>query len=247
MLFRSDLLGNVWRFDINDNLPPGGLEASLIGTTKTTSGTAQPITVRPELAELNGKPMVFVATGRLLGSADLSDTQSQSVYGIVDPLAGNPAYADLRAVLRPLVMTTSGDGTYRTASCTGALCGSTDGWVVDLPDSGERVNVEMELVLGTLIVGSNIPGDNACEFGGRAWINYLNFSDGSAVITSPNGSVSTFIAGGLIVGTKTIQLPDTGQFKTEIRTSDTRTRAGDPPIRSAAPRGNRISWREIAQ
>ena len=119
--------------------------------------------------------------------------------------------------------------------------------MVDLPDSGERVNVEMELVLGTLIVGSNIPGGDACEFGGRAWINFLNFSDGSAVTTSPNGSVSTFIAGGLIVGTKTIQLPGTGQFETEIRTSDTKTRALPPPIASAVPRGNRISWREIAQ
>ena len=49
----TSMLGNVWRFDVNDNLPPGGLEATLIGTTKTATGTAQPITVRPELAENN--------------------------------------------------------------------------------------------------------------------------------------------------------------------------------------------------
>jgi len=246
-VYGGDMLGNVWRFDVNDNLPPGGLEATLIGTTKTATGTAQPITVRPELAELNGRPMVFVATGRLLGATDAADTQTQSVYGIVDPLAGNPAYADLRAVLRPIVMTLSADGTFRTSSCTGALCGSTAGWVVDLPESGERVNVEMELVLGTLVVGSNIPGGDACEFGGRAWINFLNFSDGSAVVTSPNGSISTFVSGGLIVGTKTIQLPGTGKFETEIRTSDTKTKTQAPPIAAAVPRGNRISWREIAQ
>ncbi len=245
-VYGGDLLGNIWRFDVNNNLPPSGIEASLVGVTKATDGTTQPITVRPELAELNGRPMVFVATGRLLGAADVSDTQSQSIYGIVDPLAGNPAYANLRSVLRPLVMTPSADGTYRTVSCTGSLCGSTDGWVVNLPESKERVNVEMELVLGTLIVGSNIPGDSACEFGGRAWINFLNFSDGSAITTSPNGSVSTYIAGGLIVGNKTIQLPG-GKFETEIRTSDTKTKPLPPPIATAVPRGNRISWREIAQ
>jgi Tfp pilus tip-associated adhesin PilY1 len=245
-VYGGDMLGNIWRFDVNDNLAPSGIEASLVGVTKATDGTAQPITVRPELAELNGKPMVFVATGRLLGAADVTDTQSQSIYGIVDPLSGNPAYADLRSVLRPLVMTTSADGTYRTVSCTGTLCGSTDGWVVNLPESKERVNVEMELVLGTLIVGSNIPGDSACEFGGRAWINYLNFSDGSAISTSPNGSVSASVAGGLIVGTKTVQLPG-GKFETEVRTSDTKTKALPPPIATAVPRGNRISWREIAQ
>ena len=249
-VYGGDMLGNVWRFDVSNNQPPSGVEAALIGTAKTSGGTPQPITVRPELAELNGKPMVFVATGRLLGATDVSDTQAQSIYGIIDPLAGNPAYSNLRAALTPLALQQQGSGTsaYRTVQCTGttAQCATTNGWVVDLPDPGERVNVNMELVLGTLIVGSNVPGGDACSFGGYGWINFLNFSTGLAVTTSPNASVSTFISGGLIVGTKTIELPG-NKFETEIRTSDTKTKALPPPIGPAVPRGNRISWREITQ
>ena len=37
----------------------------------------QPITIRPELAELDGKPFVLVGTGELLGATDVSDPQTQ--------------------------------------------------------------------------------------------------------------------------------------------------------------------------
>ncbi|MDP3823444.1 MAG: PilC/PilY family type IV pilus protein [Burkholderiales bacterium] len=249
-VYGGDMLGNVWRFDVNDNLAPGGREASLVGTTTDTGGTPQPITVRPELAEVNGKPMVFVSTGRLLGASDVSDLQVQSIYGIIDPLTGNPAYTNLRSVLKPLAMAQVGAGpsAYRTVACTGttAQCGTTNGWVVNLPDSGERVNINMELVLGTLIVGSNVPQSTACSSGGYGWINYLDFASGLAVTGSPNQSVSVIQDGGLIAGIKTIQLPN-GEFRTEIRKGDGTNAVGTPPIGPAIPRGNRISWREIAQ
>jgi Tfp pilus tip-associated adhesin PilY1 len=245
-VYGADMLGNVWRFDVNDNQPPTGLEASLIGTAKDPSAgkNPQPITARPELAEINGKPMVFVATGRLLGTTDVSDKQVQSIYGIVDPLAGNPAFADLRGALRPLEIATT--GTVRTVACkpgSTAECGSTNGWVVDLPEGGERVNVNMELVLGTLVVGSNVPNDDACTAGGHGWINFLNFSTGLAVAGTT--SVSTFIDGGLIVGVKTIELD--GKFESEVSKSNTEITPVEPPVPPAIPRGNRISWREIAQ
>ncbi len=249
-VYGGDMLGNVWRFDVNDNLAPGGREASLVGTATDPGGTPEPITVRPELAEVNGKPMVFVSTGRLLGASDVTDLQVQSIYGIIDPLAGNPAYTNLRSALKPLAMTQVGSGpsAYRTVACTGstAQCGTTNGWVVNLPDSGERVNINMELVLGTLIVGSNVPQSTACSSGGYGWINYLDFATGLAVTGSPNQSVSVIQDGGLIAGIKTIQLPN-GQFKTEIRKGDGTNAIGTPTIRPPIPQGNRISWREIAQ
>jgi Tfp pilus tip-associated adhesin PilY1 len=263
-VYGGDMLGNVWRFDVNDNLAPAGYEASLIGVATSPVavgvGAPQPITVRPELAEIDGKPMVFVSTGRLLGASDVTDLQKQSIYGIVDPMSGNPSYANLRAALRPMAMTevVAGASTYRTVACSGtpAQCAATDGWVVDLPDSGERVNVNMELVLGTLIVGSNVPQSSACSSGGYGWINYLDFRTGSAVGSSGtvggsglggingNGGVSVRMDGGLIVGTKTIQLPNK-EFRTLIRMGDGSNREGTPPPPPLLPQGNRISWREI--
>jgi hypothetical protein len=41
---------------------------------RTLSGKAQPITTRPELAEVNGTTMVMVATGSMLSTDDLTDT-----------------------------------------------------------------------------------------------------------------------------------------------------------------------------
>jgi type IV pilus assembly protein PilY1 len=72
--YGGDLLGNVWRFDINDAIAPAGREAALLGTAKDPAESPQPITIAPELAELGGKPMVFVGTGKLLGASDFAVT-----------------------------------------------------------------------------------------------------------------------------------------------------------------------------
>ena len=265
-IYGGDMLGNVWRFDVNDTEAPGGREATLVGQALDAGGNPQPITTRPELAELNGRPMVFVATGRLLGTTDVSNTQSQSIYGIVDLMTGSPVYANLRTALKPMVMTQTGSGSTaaRTVACStatadAARCLSDNGWVVDLPDTGERVNIDMQLVLNTLVAGSNVPTASACSTGGYSWLNYLDFATGTSNGSFGNGSggqvnhVSEYATNSLIVGLGVIRLPN-GQFQTQLRTSGTE---GTPPVTGVigvglypptpAPRGKRISWREIAQ
>ncbi len=36
--------------------------------------------------------MLFVGTGALLGATDVSDVQTQTIYGIVDPVVGHGYY-----------------------------------------------------------------------------------------------------------------------------------------------------------
>jgi Tfp pilus tip-associated adhesin PilY1 len=268
-VYGGDMLGNVWRFDVNDTHAPSGREATLLGTAKDSGGAAQPITVRPELAELGGKPMVFVATGRLLGTTDVANTQSQSIYGIVDSFTGSPVYSDLRTVLKPMVLTAvGGSPPARTIACaTGdARCASTKGWVVNLPDSGERVNIDMKLALSTLIVGSNVPNNTPCSTGGSSWLNYLDFATGESngsfggtpasggtAATGYGAHASQYSSGSLLVGIGVVRLPS-GQFKSLLRTSG---KEGTAPITgfikrdlfppTPAPKGKRISWREIPQ
>ena len=50
----------------------------------------------------------------------------------------------------------------RTITANAVDLATKDGWRVDLPISGERVNVDPKLQLGTLIVASNIPANDAC-------------------------------------------------------------------------------------
>ena len=88
-VYGGDLLGQMWRFDFQP-VP----SATLLGVARDKVNAIEPITVRPELAELSGKPFLLFGTGRLLGLSDITDVQVQSVYGFTDPLIGaSPIYA----------------------------------------------------------------------------------------------------------------------------------------------------------
>ncbi|MEF8701998.1 MAG: PilC/PilY family type IV pilus protein [Candidatus Accumulibacter sp. UW26] len=247
-VYGVDLLGNVWRFDINDNLAPDGLEATLLGTAKDSAEHPQPLTTRPELGEIDGYPWLFVGSGRLLGLSDLPDTQTQSIYGFKDPLTGSPAYADanLRAALNPLQMTkvVTEQSTYRTLACIGD-CASSNGWVVDLPDSGERVNTDLKLQLGTLTFASNVPSNSACSIGGYSWLNFMDFRTGLAVLTSPDLAVSRRLNDTLAVGTNILRLSDGRVVVVVIGSGDKPPEVVELPVLTPAPAGKRVSWREV--
>lgn len=245
-VYGVDLQGNIWRFEVN-----GTPSATLLGTAKDASNQPQSITTRPFLAEVGSppSPFVFVGTGRYLGSTDLSDTQTQSVYAIKDPLGGTPAapssvtpvIPDLRSPGRQMRITTT--GTTRSITCT-ANCSSTDGWYTDLPDSGERVNVDIKLELGTLTVASNVPTSNACNIGGYSWINFFNSQNGDVVPGAAN--LGTKLSDSLAVGLNIVRLPD-GRVVVISTTSDSAQVTREAPIAAGAPTGKRISWREILQ
>lgn len=258
-VYGGDLRGNIWRFDVADRIGPSGREAALLGIAKDPNGSPQPITTAPELTMNKGKPMVFIATGRLLGVPDLSDRQVQSIYGFIDPMtapsAGSAIYSNLRSALKPRVMTeiASSDGVLpaiRTISCPGteAQCQAEGGWVVDLPDAGERVNIDMTLQAGTLVAGSNVPQESACAAGGHSWLNQLDFRSGLAITTSSQARVSQYLSNATLVGINVMTLPDTNASPKRPKVSadltkgqETRDRASS----SSPPAGKRISWREI--
>ncbi|RFO97567.1 hypothetical protein DIC66_06795 [Rhodoferax lacus] len=243
-VYGGDLYGNIWRFDVNDNLAPVGKEATLVATAKDASGVAQPITTRLQLAEVNGNTMVVAATGQLLGSSDTSTTQVQSIYGFVDLLAATSPYTDLRGSLRTVSLTKS--GTTRSTSCSGsaANCALTNGWVVDLPDSGERINVDPFIVAGTLVFVSNVPSNSACQAGGYSWINFLGLLTGLAAASSPDDVASMFLADSLSVGVGFVVLPDGRVIATSVG-SDASVTQKQVPVEPPNPIGRRVSWREI--
>jgi Tfp pilus tip-associated adhesin PilY1 len=248
-VYGVDLLGNVWRFDINDILNAAGREATRVATVVDASGVGQPITTRPELAEVGGDTFIYVATGKYIGTTDLSDVQGQTIWGLRDTL-GTTALTGLRTNLREMTITNQGSGTsaFRTNGCT-ANCGSSDGWFADLPDTGERVNIDMKLQLGTLVVASNVPESNACNIGGYAWLNYFNNSNGQAV--EADGVVGRRLVGAggqesLAVGLNIVRLPS-GKTVVIATTSGAQQLTVEAPFNVAPPTGKRVSWREIVQ
>ncbi len=201
------------------------------------------------LAEVGSPPVpyIYAATGQYLGTSDASTTQTQSIYAIKDPLSVT-AYSDLRvSTLKRLTMTTSGTDRFvncDTASPT-ANCSSTNGWYVDLPEPGERVNVSMELQLGTLVVASNVPANTACEPGGFGFLNFFDFATGF----SPAGSTarSGFRVTGLTVGLSIVRLPDGSVVVYRQKHTGEPPGKEAVPISAGAPTGKRLTWRELMQ
>lgn len=248
-VYGGDLLGNIWRFDVNNvSATPA---AVLIGTTSDPLGVAQPITTAVNIAELNGTTTyLFVGTGKLLGTTDLGTTQTQSVYGIVDPLLTTTAYSNLRSSLAPNRI--SGTGTApRSVACTGtaSACTVTNGWVVDLPNAGERINVDMQLQSGTIGIISNLPSNAACSGGGTGYFTQLFAQDGLAV--NPSQPISVVYQNTLLVGLTTV-LTTSNQIYALITPGNPSPSTTLAPAfnqlfqtRPLPPTGKRISWREI--
>lgn len=252
-IYGTDLLGNVWRFDVNNLIAPSGVEASLLATLVDSLGNAQPITTKPQLGVVGTDPWVYVGTGQYLGEQDLNPAnyKTQSVWGIKDPLTST-AVTNLRSTFKKVVTTTVGGETsttaYRTSSCS-ERCTATDGWFVDLPASGERVNIDMKLDLGTLLVASNLPPASACEIGGSSWLNFFDASTGLAVAGSLNASTGSRVLNALgqltqVVGINIIRTA-TGEVKVQASTFDAGISNPYVAFSTPAPTGKRVTWREI--
>jgi type IV pilus assembly protein PilY1 len=245
--YAGDLLGNVWRFD-TENLVAPNQAALLLG--KVSDGTnAQPITTQPELAQVTylGTPysVVYVGTGQYLGQADLATTGKQTIYAFKDVL-GATSLGDLRSSSTLVAQTLTTSGRLRTTTTNTVDWATKNGWYVDLPTTGERVNVPMVLTLNVLSVASTVPSASACESGGTSWQYKLDFSTGSAAPNATDNAAGLLLQEGtLVVGQTVVQLTD-GSVTTisTLSTGDVTSSNEAPPISSQALR--RTSWRELA-
>jgi len=239
-IYGGDLLGNVWRFEINATQSATRLVTLVDDTTPTP--VAQPITTKPLFAEFGSPPTpyVFVGTGRYLGTTDLASTQRQTVWGIKD--TGTYPVAAPRATMSKLVITE--DASFKRSITCATNCSINDGWYADLPITGERVNTDMQLQLGTLTVGSNIPQNSACSIGGVSYINFFDARNGLQVSGSAN--FGSKLSDSLVVGLNVVQLPD-GRTVVIATTSDASQLTAEAPIPPGDPQGRRTSWRELVQ
>jgi len=246
---------------------------------KAPDGSAQPITTHIETTTHDGKyRLVFVATGSYLTTTDAAVTQTQSTYAIKDTLedlssnsSAQSTYIDPRNLTtattpagplflpRYLVADTLADGTPIRSTCDTTNCASAGstvdwtkqaGWYVDYPELGERVNIDMILSLGTLLVASNVPASNACESGGHSWTNYLDYASGLSImsnITGKNygiGISSNLVSDALAVGLNVIQLQD-NSVEAIVSLSSYKTEDVQP-VYAPAPFMNKLdSWRDI--
>jgi type IV pilus assembly protein PilY1 len=252
-VYGGDLEGNVWRFDINDTIAPSGKDAFQLAVLKGGGVAAQPITTRPQLAEIDGEAIVYFGTGALLGDSDLSNRNQQSLYAIKDPLDGT-AYGDVRdasGFVQQTMVTTTIDGvSTRQINSPQPVNWTTDnGWYVDFPDNvggtkdgSERVNVDIKLQVGTLYVATNVPQSDACTTGGYSWLYFFNYSSGSFVPGVANNAVGTRLGNSLVVGTTVVRLGD--KTVVIVQKADA-TQEPTPGHDYTSGNIRRVNWREV--
>jgi len=253
--YGGDLLGNVWRFDIDNQVAPHQA-ALLLAKLKdgSTIPKAQPITTKPQLTAVGStnRPVVVVATGEFLGHSDTTSTDQQSVYAIADNLTstgwGDPRNGSNSAsfVQQTFTSTTTAGTPTESVSSNAVNFSLTTvgGWYVDLPHSGERVFSNPTLELNTLVVSSGIPNSDACTSGGSSWLYYLNVANGNAVTANPAGM--QYSSEALIVGMSWVK-DTTGNIHILVQDSKGGIAPVNPPInQSSSPNSmHRTSWREL--
>jgi type IV pilus assembly protein PilY1 len=258
-LYGGDMMGNLWRFDVNDTIPPAGKEATQLAFFQISSGVccgftapyAQPITTVPELGTVNNKPVVYVGTGRYLGSPDVSDQNQLSLYAIVDQLQAT-GLGDARTETScPLVQQTITvlNANTRSTSTLPVDLASKCGWFLDFNPAnqtpGERVNVDPKLQLGVLAVATNIPENSVCVVGGSSFIYFFDYATGQFVSTSSGQVAGTRLGNAIVVGLNTYRLPDGKVITTPTLSDDTRPPQGNPDNPLVGALGKRVLWREL--
>ncbi len=263
-VYGGDLQGNVWRFDVNNNVGAAGFDAQLLVTLTGPTGLVQPVTVKPEVGICTGNfNMVYVGTGRYLGVSDLSNTDPQSIYAIRDPLATGTTpnvaiYPNVRGTGSTFVQQTVAISTCPANAPTSiclpgqtVLMGSSNavsypangGWFLDLPYIGERDNTDPQLRLGTLAFTTNIPSSGTCTVGGTSNNYFFDFCTGAPIKTT-NGVLGVKLGNALATRPVDVRLPN-GTVVELIRLSDGTTVTRNLPINAPSAGTRRVSYHQL--
>ncbi|GIX23445.1 MAG: type IV pilus biogenesis factor PilY1 [Caldimonas sp.] len=275
--YAGDLLGNLWKFDLQAassggwSIANGGLP---LFTAVGPDLQPQPITAAPAVvtntrngSTTYGSRYVLFGTGRYLTSSDPNVTNVQTIYGLID----NGTTILGRTQLRQRTITGSGmvaGRSVRTFSAAAAndMSGQR-GWFMDLltPPSntaqGERVvsaATVVNLAYPTLLVASIIPEVTQCSSSGRGYLNALDPFSGGALpgtifdVNNDNAFNNADTLDGGIVGSVDLGV---GMGTEAIVVGNRAVQGGsnviggpkDIHLNMGGARVGRISWREIVR
>lgn len=196
-IYAGDLQGNMWKFDVSDSNTSQWTN-KLSGnkplfTAKDASNNRQPITSAPLITRHpEGGYMVGFGTGKYLEIADLSTSNRQTVYGIWDQ---NSNVNSRSSLVEQTVLTIVSKvdtsvspaitNKYRITSQNTVDYSSDNGWFMDLPESGERVDVNPIIRDGRFVFVTRTPSTTQCDSGGSSWLMEFNYLTGGRLDISP--------------------------------------------------------------
>jgi len=250
-VYGGDLDGNVWRFEL-DPTKTNYLAATKIAQAKDSAGNPQPITVQPELATVNFRRVILFGTGKFLEQADKSPPfKTQTVYALADDTGvtgPGPVIPDVRnpADIIPRVFVPGVNPDERTVTpATGPDWSTQHGWLIDLPDPGERINLDPLVQLGFLSIPSNVPTADTCTAGGYAWFNFFDLATGGFVPAPGNTMASKKYNNAMLAGQSIVCSPGANCAILAPPVDGGNPVKGSPPIAATAFSGRRVTWREL--
>jgi type IV pilus assembly protein PilY1 len=265
-VYAGDLKGNIWKFNLNNansstwDVSNGG---SPLFSAVDSDGTAQPITAGLAIARdpATSKVWIFAGTGSFMTSSDISNTNVQTMYGLIDDGTEIGSRDDL--VERSIIVAKTQDGNdVRGFEASTTMPSDKRGWYVDLdtPSAGERVVSNPRVRGAVLLFASMIPPqENTCDAGGTGYVNAIDPFTGSS-LTQPyfdsngDGKVdeddSVTSSGGTVVPVGSIDLgvgmPTLPTLIDKLLVvGGSKGTLGSVVMNPQGGSARRISWREI--
>ncbi len=204
-IYAGDLQGDVWKFDVSSSTQSNwqvGYSGLPLFQAKDASNNRQPITSPLALGSppsgATGTAMVFFATGQYLNNADLANTATQSLYGVLDSskfashsFSGGTSnfnrstqVGGSNVLVQQSIDTETADTRGVTSNAVN-YAGGKLGWYMDLltppaTQKGERVISQPVIQSGRVIFMTLIPASGACVYGGSGWAMELDAATGGA-------------------------------------------------------------------
>jgi len=187
-LYGGDALGNLWKFNISEsNLTnwtgTNSSKVSKIATLTDINGKAQPVTSSPMVSAnaTTNNAIIYVATGQLFSSTDISSSVINSFYSIED--TGTVA---TRSSLLQLTSTSTGVSFPTSITKTLAL-NYKNGWYFDFSGLGERALARVGVSSGIISFTTNAISTNACVSASYSY----NFTIPPGLVLNSDGSAIT--------------------------------------------------------
>lgn len=180
--YAGDIDGNVWKFDLN---------TKTLSYKLFSAGSTKPITTAPDLVAYRGGYMVYFGTGRTLTADDLTNTDTQSLFGVLDTGAlVAEAALQSQSLTQTTYTGTTPNRTVRYATDTAVDWASKKGWMVNLPLAGERLVTELQVRAERVQFVTTDPTNADGSDDPAAWLlelNYLTGGSPDSVILDLNG------------------------------------------------------------
>lgn len=268
--YATDMLGNVWKFDLTSSnasswavaYRSGGTPAPLF-QARSASGAPQPLQARVALARPPvgvAGVMVVVGTGRFFADEDKFDTLRHTFYGILDN-GTQVTTTDRSQLVQQTISTTTIDLRGAPTDVRQVSANSVDwttkrGWYMDLPSTGERVIGPAVVRAGRAIFTTVVPSNDPCEFGGTGWLMEVSATTGaklpySVFDTNGDGLVNdadSALAGGVPLGVGIVKQPQVMEGSPTALKAMSGTSGNIQIERNRTfTRLGRDSWREVTR